>query len=41
MASPLRSLLFLLAVLAVAWAATPKQGLPHLKRLLLNKLCWG
>nr|AAG40285.1 cystatin C isoform g- protein precursor [synthetic construct] len=26
MASPLRSLLFLLAVLAVAWAATPKQG---------------
>lgn len=26
MASPLRSLLLLLAVLAVAWAATPKQG---------------
>lgn len=26
MGSPLRSLLLLLAVLAVAWAATPKQG---------------
>ncbi|XP_055458675.1 cystatin-C [Psammomys obesus] len=27
MASPLRSLLLLLAVLAVAWAASPKQGM--------------
>lgn len=30
MASPLRSLMLLLAVLAVAWAATPKQGPPRL-----------
>lgn len=30
MASPLRSLLLLLAVLAVAWAATSKQGRPML-----------
>lgn len=30
MASPLRSLMLLLAVLAVAWAATQKQGPPRL-----------